>query len=83
MKHKIERGVKISKKVPYEKAFLKNIFGANKIKFDEKIVENVYNDIHKSKTGDLEFNNSSKDLAEVCVEFEGIRIYSVRNRKNA
>jgi len=71
MKRKIERGVKISKKGPYEKAYLKSIFGDNKIIFSEKILENVYKYFHTTATGDLELDNSSSDLSKVCTEFAG------------
>ncbi len=71
MKHKLERGIKISKKKPYEDAYLAKIFGENKIKFYDKSIENIFNDIHSAGKGDIELNRSGKNLSDKCVEYQG------------
>ncbi len=71
MKHKLERGVKISKKKPYEEAYMAKIFGKNKIKFYDKAIENIFNELHSTGKGDIELNQPGKNLSDKCVEYQG------------
>lgn len=70
MKNKLERGIKISKKIPYEKEYLKKIFGENKIEFNEKAVQNILTDLQNRSFNNLELENN-KSSKSFCVLYRG------------
>jgi parvulin-like peptidyl-prolyl isomerase len=78
-KHKLERAVKISKKIPYEKVYLKKIFWENKIEFNEKAIKNILNDLRK-KDYNIEAVSSSKTNYENSAFYQGKK-YSLSELK--
>ncbi|MHB1687301.1 MAG: peptidylprolyl isomerase [Ignavibacteriaceae bacterium] len=79
MKHKLTRAVRISKKIPYEEAYLKKVFDKTKVKFNEKALAAVLDDLKKTNYDDvnIELNKSSNKIYKDCVKFED-KIYSQR-----
>ncbi len=69
-KNKLERAVKIAKKIPYENAYLKKVFGNEQIKFNDSAVKNILNDIEQ-KDFSLESTKSSKKNIPEAVLFNG------------
>ncbi|MDR3668971.1 MAG: peptidylprolyl isomerase [Ignavibacteriaceae bacterium] len=77
MKHKLERAVKISKKIPAEAAYLKKVFDNSQLKFNDKALDAVLNDLKKTDYAnfkDLEFNSTGKIFKD-CVRYKD-KIYS-------
>ena len=73
MRHKLERAVKISKKIPSEAAYLKKIFNNSQLKFNDKAIVAVFDDLKKTNynnVNNLEFNNSSGKIFRDCVKFK-------------
>ena len=73
MKHKLERAVKISKKIPSEAAYLKKIFDKSHLKFNDKAILAVLDDLTKTNydnVNNLEFINSSGKIFKDCVKFK-------------
>ena len=73
MKHKLERAVKISKKIPSEAAYLKKIFNKSQLKFNYKAIVAVFDDLKKTdynNVNNLEFNSSSGKIFKDCVQFK-------------
>ncbi len=73
MRHKLERAVKISKKIPSEAAYLKKIFNRSQVKFNDKAMAAVLDDLKKpdyENVNNLEFNNSSGKIFKDCVKFK-------------
>jgi len=81
MKPKLERAVKISKKTPYENAYLEKIFGSNTIKFNDKSIEDIFNDLEKSGYSVIELNNNSTSTLYFCVNYGGKKYgkYEIEN----
>jgi parvulin-like peptidyl-prolyl isomerase len=80
MKHKLERAVRISKKIPYEAAYLKKVFDQTLIKFNDNAIIAVLDDLKKMNYNDvsnLELNNSSGKIYKDCVKFKD-KVYSQR-----
>lgn len=72
MKHKLERAVKISKKIPAEAAYLKKVFDNSQLKFNDKALDAVLNDLKKTDYAnfkDLEFNSTGKIFKD-CVRYK-------------
>jgi parvulin-like peptidyl-prolyl isomerase len=81
MRHKLERGLKISKKEPYEKAYLNKIFGKNKIKFIDKSIENIFYDLKNSAVQNAGMKESAHTEKNDCVVYLG-RTYSQAEIEN-
>ena len=79
-RHKIERGVKINKKKACENAYIKKIFGDNKIEYNNKSIENILNDLKNSEAGNIEFNAKAENIP-YCVKYKGID-YSQKEIEN-
>lgn len=79
-RHKIERGVKINKKKACEDAYIKKIFGDNKIEYNNKSIENILNDLKNSEAGNIEFNAKAENIP-YCVKYKGID-YSQKEIEN-
>ena len=75
MKRKIERALKIDKKAPYEAAYLKNVFNREKMKFNDKALKAIYDDLEKTESGSHEVNPERRAGSQRCVEYAG-RDYS-------
>ena len=78
MKHKLERAVKISKKIPYEAAYLKKVFDQSQVKFNDNAIIAVLDDLKKMNyngVSDLELNNNSVKIYKDCVKFKD-KVYS-------
>jgi parvulin-like peptidyl-prolyl isomerase len=81
MKHKLERAVKISKKIPSESAYLKQIFDQTLVKFNDKALASVLNDLQNMNhdaSNYSESNNISQKLYKDCVRFKD-KVYSQRD----
>ena len=80
MKHKLERAVRISKKIPYEAAYLKKVFDQTLVKFNDNAIIAVLDDLKKmnyNDLGNLELNNTSGKIYKDCVKFKD-KVYSQR-----
>src|ERR1035437_9737003 len=80
MKHKLERAVKISKKIPYEAAYLKKVFDQTLVKFNDNAIIAVLDDLKKMNYKDVsnfELNNVSGKIYKDCVKFKD-KVYSQR-----
>ena len=78
MKHKLERAVKISKKIPYEAAYIKKVFDQTQVNFDEKALNAVLDDLNKTnidEANNLEINKSFGKQYKDCVKFKD-KVYS-------
>ena len=77
MKHKLTRALKIEKKIPYVKAYLKKVFDESKVKFNLKALEAVFNDLKHKDSGDFnpELNKTSGKIYKDCVSYKD-KIYS-------
>jgi parvulin-like peptidyl-prolyl isomerase len=74
MRHKLERAVKISKKIPSEAAYLKKIFNNSQIKFNDKAIVALFDDLKKTdykNNNNLESNSAFGKIFKDCVKFEG------------
>ena len=80
-KNKLERTLKIDKKRPYEKAYLERIFDTSKVKFNEKALEAVFNDLEKMRSNSIESNDHSRKSFQYCVQYKGKK-YSVKQIEN-
>jgi parvulin-like peptidyl-prolyl isomerase len=81
MKHKLERAVKISKKIPSEAAYLKRVFDQSQIIFSDKAMMSVLGDLKKNNynsAGNLELNSNSGKIYKDCVKFKD-KVYSQRD----
>lgn len=83
-KQRIERVLKISKKKPAERAYLNQIFDFNKVQFNEKLLNQILDNLKilsELSSDKIEQNKkiSSSDL--VCAEYEGSK-YSQREIEN-
>lgn len=81
MKHKLTRAVKITKKIPSESAYLKQIFDQTQLKFNDKALVSVLNDLQNMNNGVLNYsesNNISQKLYKDCVRFKD-KAYSQRD----
>ena len=74
-KRKLERAIRIDKKKPYEKAYLDKVIDQSKVKFSEKGLRAVFDELEKIKPHDLESSNRTSTISEDCVEYKG-RKYS-------
>jgi parvulin-like peptidyl-prolyl isomerase len=80
MKHKLTRAVKITKKIPSESAYLKQIFDQTQVKFNDKALLSVLNDLQKMYGDASTFSesNGSSKLYKDCVRYKD-KIYSQRD----
>ena len=81
MKHKFERAVKISKKIPSESAYLKQIFDQTQVKFNDKALSSILNDLQDMNydaSNYFESNNISQKLYKDCVRLKD-KVYSQRD----
>jgi parvulin-like peptidyl-prolyl isomerase len=67
IKNKLERGVKISKKVPYEETYLEKIFGNNEIRFDENAIKILFDNMQNLGYKNIEVNPVSANA--FCLEY--------------
>lgn len=81
MRHKLERGIKISKKERYEKAYLNKIFGKNKIKFFDKSIENIFSDLQNTDVIKIKAREVANNGNNNCVVYSG-KTYSQAEIKN-
>jgi parvulin-like peptidyl-prolyl isomerase len=80
MKHKLERAVKISKKISSEVAYLKTIFDKSQLKFNDKAILAVLEDLknaNNENNNNIELDNTSVKLYKDCVKFKD-KVYSQR-----
>jgi parvulin-like peptidyl-prolyl isomerase len=56
MKHKLVRAVKISKKIPSESAYLKKVFDQTQVKFNDKALNSVLNDLQNMNYNALNYS---------------------------
>jgi parvulin-like peptidyl-prolyl isomerase len=78
MKHKLERAVKISKKISSEVAYLKTIFDKTQLKFNDKVILAVLEDLKNTnydKKNNLELDNTTGKIYKDCVKFKD-KVYS-------
>ncbi len=77
MKHKLIRAIKIEKKIPYENAYLEKVFDKSEVKFNDKALEAVLNDIKQKDSGEFnpELNKKSDIIYKDCVRYRN-KIYS-------
>jgi parvulin-like peptidyl-prolyl isomerase len=78
MKHKLERAVKISKKIPAEASYLKSVFDQAQLKFNDKALVSALADLNymnNSSSNYSETNNNSQKLYKNCVQFKN-KVYS-------
>ena len=78
MKHKLERAVKISKKIPSEAAYLTKYFDQTQIKFNDKALEAVLNDLQNMNydaSNYSESNNNTQKMYKDCVRYKD-KVYS-------
>ncbi|MGE5680499.1 MAG: peptidylprolyl isomerase [Bacillota bacterium] len=68
-KHKMERTLKIKKKGPAEREFLKSVFNESEVKFNDKALENVLNELLSSGNKVLEIKDKKLSAAN-CVEYQ-------------
>jgi parvulin-like peptidyl-prolyl isomerase len=73
MKHKLERAVRISKKIPYEEAYLNKVFDKTEVNFNEKALNAVLNDL-KGTNNNIESPTRDKSYKD-CVKFRD-KLYS-------
>ncbi len=70
LKRKLERGLKIDKKGPYEKAYLEKVFDTSKVKFNDRALEVVFADLKKTEGNDVESNNLSQEDLQYCAQYK-------------
>ena len=73
-KNKMERAVKIAKKIPYENAYLKKVFGKEQIKFNDDAVKNILNDIQKNDFTIEQVRSTKKNIPDAVI-FNGRKIF--------
>lgn len=69
MRPKLERAIKIDKKGPYEKEYLAEVFGKNKIEFAESSVINILNKLQGLNLPEKESNTNNMNDNIFCVEY--------------
>lgn len=77
-RHKLERGVRILKKVPYERAYLKRVFDERKVSFNKKALSAVFAELKKTNFGSRGSDFLPAQESEKCVQY-GSRAYSQRD----
>jgi hypothetical protein len=70
-KRKLERALKIDKKKGFEQAYLEKVFDKKKIRFNEKALSAVLNDLKDSKSRDIESVGRTPQVFKYCVEYKG------------
>ncbi len=80
-KNKLERTLKIDKKRSYEKAYLERVFDTSKVKFNEKALEAVFNDLKDFENTSIESNDHSTKNYQVCVQYKKKK-YSAKEIEN-
>ncbi len=78
MRHKLERAVRISKKSACEEAYLAKVFDKTKVKFNDRALSYILDEIAKDGNGRINVESSEKTAPHYgfCAEYKG-RIYSV------
>ena len=69
-KQKLERTLKIDKKIPYEKAYLAKVFNSSEVRFNENALEAVCNDLKKVHDGNVESNTLSTRDNQYCIKYK-------------
>lgn len=69
-KRKLERALKIDKKIPYEKAYLEKVFDKSDVRFNDKLLEAVCNDLKKINVHTIESTNLRPQVFTSCVEYK-------------
>ncbi|MGA7161701.1 MAG: peptidylprolyl isomerase [Bacteroidota bacterium] len=80
-KNKLERTLKIDKKLPYEKAYLGRVFDTTKVKFNEKALEAVFNDLQNMGNHSIESNDHLTKSFQYCVQYNKKK-YSAKDIEN-
>ncbi|MGA9406518.1 MAG: peptidylprolyl isomerase [Bacteroidota bacterium] len=80
-KNKLERTLKIDKKLPYEKAYLARVFDTSKVKFNEKALEAVFDDLKNAGNFSIESKNQSPKDFQYCVQYKKKK-YSAKEIEN-
>jgi foldase protein PrsA len=72
-KRKLERALKIDKKIPYEKAYLEQIFNTGGVSFNDKALDAVCNDLKKTNDNNIttiEAINRLPQDNQFCAKYE-------------
>jgi len=69
-KRKLERALKIDKKIPYEKAYLEQVFDTGRVTFNDKALESVCNDLKKTPVDINETTTHSVPAGQFCARYE-------------
>ena len=81
-KHKLERTLKIDKKLPYEKAYLERVFDTSKVKFNEKALGSCLQRSQESQNNNnIESNHHSLKRFQYLCAVQRQEIFSEGNRK--
>jgi parvulin-like peptidyl-prolyl isomerase len=71
MKHKLERAVKISKKIPSEAAYLQRIFDQTQIKINDKALEAILKDLQNIKYDASNYSESNNtQIYKECLRYK-------------
>ncbi|MDE3057533.1 MAG: peptidylprolyl isomerase, partial [Bacteroidota bacterium] len=79
-KQKLERALRIEKKAPYEEAYLAHVFDKSKVKFNEKAIAAVFDDLNRSNSKNSESKRNRQFFAD-CVKYKN-RTYSEKEIEN-
>lgn len=79
-KQKIERALKIEKKASYEQAYLDKVFDKNKVKFNEKAIASVFDDVSGSHSENIEPMSKRRFFA-TCAQYKNT-VYSQKEIEN-
>ena len=74
-KRKLERALKIDKKIPYEKAYLEQIFDTGRVSFDDKALAAVCSDLKRTPSVAIETNSHSSMDGQFCARYENTRVH--------
>jgi parvulin-like peptidyl-prolyl isomerase len=82
MKEKLERAVRISKKIPSEEAYLNQIFNKSDVIFNEIALSAILNDLKETNfnSSNIESNNQIKTIKD-CVKYKD-KLYSAKEIEN-
>jgi len=81
MKRKIERALKIDKKVPYEKDYMAKVFDTTAVKFDETATKAVCDDLQEIQGHSIESTKPRSRAGRFCVKYKN-RSYSAQEIEN-
>jgi len=69
-KRKLERALKIDKKLPYEKAYLEQVFDTGRVTFNDRGLEAVCNDLKKNPVNISETTTHTPQDGQYCARYE-------------